>query len=252
MGKPKILFKYRDISTTEQLIRVIDSINNNKIFFPTYDKLNDPLEGSAYYIEPEGYAGISITHAADEMPLHIAQLKNGYHVLAFSESCFSPSMWAYYANTYTGVCIGYWADYTFANAEKVYYTSSAIISGKTNNYGYVDEKDIDEEIYKSFMYKHTDWSMEQEWRIIEKDYNDSFIHYKSDELACVILGNCMKTETKNFIINSIHIDVPIFIVIPGHRSFGINLLDINTEMEHDGCPPPFIRSTNDLINHIKR
>ena len=62
----EILFKYKPISSVDQLARIIDSINNNQIFFPDYKKLNDPLESSGYVIELSGYMGKGLILAADE------------------------------------------------------------------------------------------------------------------------------------------------------------------------------------------
>ena len=41
---PKYLFKYKSISSLEDVERFLDIIKNNRIYYPTYKQLNDPLE----------------------------------------------------------------------------------------------------------------------------------------------------------------------------------------------------------------
>ena len=67
---PKYLFKYKSISSLEDVERFLDIIRNNRIYYPTYKQLNDPLEGAGFNINIPGWAGISIHRAADvELPL---------------------------------------------------------------------------------------------------------------------------------------------------------------------------------------
>ena len=84
----EILFKYKPISSVDQLARIIDSINNNQIFFPDYKKLNDPLESSGYVIELSGYMGKGLILAASfvtKIPVRSIPLTLSWsHLFAFS------------------------------------------------------------------------------------------------------------------------------------------------------------------------
>lgn len=40
---PKYLFKYKSISGLEDVERFLDIIKNNRIYYPSYKQLNDPL-----------------------------------------------------------------------------------------------------------------------------------------------------------------------------------------------------------------
>lgn len=72
---PKYLFKYKSISSLEDVGRFLDIIRNNRIYYPTYKQLNDPLEGAGFNINIPGPAGISIHRAADAELAPIEELK---------------------------------------------------------------------------------------------------------------------------------------------------------------------------------
>ena len=66
---PTYLYKYKAISSITDLSRVLAIIRDSSIYMPTYDQLNDPLEGAGYNISMPGWAGASILEAADmELP----------------------------------------------------------------------------------------------------------------------------------------------------------------------------------------
>lgn len=246
----EILFKYKPISSVDQLARIIDSINNNQIFFPDYKKLNDPLESSGYVIELSGYMGKGLILAADEEDKLVSNKRHEYKILSLTENCFSPSMWAHYTNDYHGICIGYWKNKAFSSARKITYIEKAKAAISTGEMGFIDDSKIEEEVYESFFYKHSDWSYEKEWRIISKQ-EDDFFHYEPNDLACIIMGEKLSNEIRNMIIKSIDIQVPIYHCKVGYRSFGINLLPISYNIVLDGSIPPFIRTQEELIQDIK-
>ena len=62
---PKYLFKYKSISNLDDVERFLDIIKNNRIYYPTYKQLNDPLEGAGFSINIPGWAGIGIHRAPD-------------------------------------------------------------------------------------------------------------------------------------------------------------------------------------------
>ena len=259
--KPKILFKFRPVSTAEQLARLIDSINNNKIFFPDYKKLNDPLESAIYMVEAGGYAGCSITRNADDEDTVISNLKREYRILSLTDSCFSPSMWAYYANEHNGICIGYWNQGIFATAKQLTYLPKPMPAKSTNEYGIVDFKKIGREIKTSFFYKHSDWEHENEWRIVKKQKKNekedskpkaSYLRYDQSDLACIIFGENMSEDVKKCIIASINNIPALFKTNIGYRTFGINLLPNDYKIQMNGSNPPFIRNIDDLITSLKR
>lgn len=41
MEKPKLIFKYRSVSTLKELVRIRDIVQNNQLYLPTIPQLND-------------------------------------------------------------------------------------------------------------------------------------------------------------------------------------------------------------------
>ena len=55
-NRPPFIYKYKSIATKLDLVRLLDTIQNNRIYMPRYRQLNDPLEGEVISVEIEGYA----------------------------------------------------------------------------------------------------------------------------------------------------------------------------------------------------
>lgn len=247
---PDLLFKFKAITTIDQLDRFIDSINNNKLYFPTYDKLNDPLESDAYDVSFGGYAGCGTAASADEPEKFALSMKENYRVLALTENCFSPCMWAHYTNEHHGVCIGYWTNGVFSTAKKVEYVNEQQKSVYCGEYDDIPDDKIEEEIEKSFFFKHLDWSYEKEWRIVSKT-ETSFFEYNSDDLACIIIGDKVNENIKKYIIDSYRERTELLFTKIGHRSFGIDLLPYGEEIKNDGSAPHYIKCIDSLLKRIQ-
>ena len=244
-----ILFKFRPITTVKQLTRLIDSLNYNRIFFPDYKKLNDPLESSGYAINTPGLMGDGARQDADEENPIIKNLREQFKILSLTENCFSPCMWAHYTYENNGVCIGYWKKDVIAEAQKIKYVDQAVSTPNDSEYGTTDQSVLNNEVYNSFFYKHSDWSYEKEWRIV-KEQEDSYLNYSEDVLACIIFGQNLSQDIREIIIKSINKKVPMFYTKTGYRSFGINLLPIAFEIVITGPKPPFIRNIDELKEAI--
>ena len=246
----KMLFKYRNINTIDNLIHFLDIINNNRLFFPKYSQLNDPLEGSGYVVNVEGHAGCNIDLAEDVEDRYVKYEKEQYRILSLSETCFSPPLWAHYANTYSGACIGFWTNNCFKYARKLTYIDERIPANNADIYGNVDN-DLENAVKESFFYKHCDWSYENEFRIVEKS-EEYFFNFSAQDLACIIIGNQMNTEYREFICKNIRSDIPLYYSYPGVRTFRINLLDINYDNFGSGSPVPSIYTIDGLVNDINK
>ena len=86
---PEFLFKYKALNTEESIKRTVDILQDHRIFMPNYEQLNDPLEGANARL-----LGIDQT-VRDE-------IRKKWQILALSSDCFLPTLWAYYADNYTG------------------------------------------------------------------------------------------------------------------------------------------------------
>lgn len=246
---PKLLFKYLPITSREQLAFRLDTLKNNRIYFPNYTQLNDPLEGSGYDIKISGYAGCSITENVDDEDIVIAGIRSKYKILCLSETCFSPHMWEHYADNFRGVCFGYWTNGAFSKAQKLKYVSNQQLSETTNANGYVDVESVESEVFNSFFYKHTDWDYEKEYRIVDK-IDNQYYEYDSKDLACIILGTNIEESICSCLVQSLSPSVRVFRSKVGYRSFGISLYPFEKKIKYDGSVMDFIRNITELENEL--
>ena len=246
---PKLLFKYLPIVSTEQLAFRLDTLKNNRIYFPNYTQLNDPLEGSGYDIKISGYAGCSITENVDDKDRAIVDIRSEYKILCLSETCFSPSMWVHYTDNFHGVCFGYWTNGVFSKAQKLKYVLNHQLSEMTNANGHVDVESVESEVFNSFFYKHTDWAYEKEYRIVDK-IDNQYYEYDSKDLACIILGTNIEESICSCLVQSLSPSVRVFRSKVGYRSFGINLYPFEKKIKYDGSVMGFIRNIPELENEL--
>lgn len=244
--KTELIFKFRNLSTAKQLAHAIDSINNNRIYLPDYKGLNDPLESSGYIMNLSGYAGISMTRVVDEEDMFVSQERGKYRILSITDNCFSPSMWAHYTNGFHGLCIGYWKRGVFSAAKRMTYTEKAICTSEC----FIDgPEQLEKEVYNSFFYKHSDWSYENEWRIVKKQ-EEKYLNYSGNEIACIIFGGNLSQDIIDSIVKGINKNVVMYRTKIGYRTFGINLLPYDYKIEMTGEEPPFIRNVDELKDQI--
>lgn len=247
--KPLLLYKYKPLSSIKDLDRTIDIIANHRIFFPRYDKLNDPLEGSGSNIElTSRWAGISIQIASDRELTPIEEIKKKYRILALSSSPVSPQLWAHYGDNYNGICFCFSTEGAFKNAEPVKYFEP--------DHVYAAEKDeIIPAVEEGFFHKHKDWNYEKEWRIVHRDGCDNeivldeeeFLHFESDELRAIIFGGKVSDRIKQIIVKSSLTKIKFLKAVPGYQTARINLLPWDYEHQYDGRNKPYIEDIEKYI-----
>lgn len=238
---PKLVFKYKSVNTTKELLHIIDILKNQRLYFPDRTKLNDPLEGKAIGISP-GYAGSWRYSMYDEEDPVVESVLEKYRVLSLSEDGFSPQLWAHYGGVYSGVCFGYKTHASFSGVRPVQYTTEL----KDAVYDCTPASQYDEH----FLYKHWGWGYEKEWRIIERT-DDSYFSYKSEDLACVIVGSKMKSELLEMIHEYVPRNIPILKASPGYHSFSVKMEPLNQNHSYDGSVEGIIYSTEELLQYIK-
>ena len=196
---PKLIAKYKGIVEIKELERVIDTLEESRLYMPTYDQLNDPLEGT----------GIKLSYGSDK---ERDDARKEWRILAFSETAFSPPLWAHYAKEYKGICLVYWTDdEKFAELQPVAYVK------------YKQSKLLDPEIDREevFFKKNWEWRYEQEWRILRQDSaKDFFFDYAPTDLAAVILGYDLSDYAKKQIYRvAVSNNIPIFTICPHEERF---------------------------------
>ncbi|MBR0232359.1 MAG: DUF2971 domain-containing protein [Clostridia bacterium] len=243
---PKLIFKYKPLSSGLDIVRCYDIIQSNRLFVPDVAQLNDPFEGF-FCPRMEGVAGSGILRAADEDPSILKELKKHTRVLALSSDCFSPQLWAYYCNDYSGVSFCFYTNRSFKGIEKVEYPGEL---NRTNNSAECcNQSQIKEAFYKSLLMKEQGWQYEHEWRIIKKQPDDEYMSFEKDELAAIIIGHKLDKEIKEFICASAS-HLSIFTTYPGVYTGKVHLIKYTESLniEKNGKKPDFIDSVEDLYN----
>lgn len=135
---------------------------------------------------------------------------NIFHAYNNKVSCFSEKydsllMWAYYANSYTGVCLGFdiMSDPILSkHCHKVQYTGTYIADGKE---------------YSNYFRKSEQWSHEQEWRIV-CDSNDDYL--KTNSLRAIILGYKITEENRKRFLNlAVDNQLDLYIIKPSNKKY---------------------------------
>lgn len=186
----KIYYKYKSIRDLIDLDRILDIINNKRIYMPSYDELNDPFE--SYLVNFNlSYAGSSITEAAGERPSIIDEIFKPYGILSLTDNCRNQAMWASYSNMYKGICLG------FENLPKV---KPIKYIKQTQTVPKLDLEEIkikNKDIEKILMSKYSNWKYEQEYRLLSKD---KFYNIEK-HLKLIIIGHRIDSNIKNMLYN---------------------------------------------------
>lgn len=240
---PKVIYKYKPMTSRDDIIRFFDLIENRRIYLPYINQLNDPFECIMSDVS-FGTAGSSISRALDIDHQYVVKRKGEIQVLALSEDCCSPQLWAYYCGDYNGVCLCFKTDKTFQNIKKVNYVQK-IASDEMEIAGNTD--DADRLITKRLFLKQEGWQYEHEWRMIFDHNTERYLEYDHDELIAIIIGHKLDSEIVDFIKNSLPNNFPIFRTHAGNISGKVRLLPYDYVMIGDGKEPDFIDNTDELI-----
>ncbi|MBR5113874.1 MAG: DUF2971 domain-containing protein [Oscillospiraceae bacterium] len=244
--RPKLFFKYKSTASDELLQRVLDILSDNKLFFPNRKQLNDPFENLAIPLHISGYAGSGMFLAADQELPFLEDVRNQYKLLSLSSTCFSPLMWAHYADEGKGLCLCFCSERSFRDAKAINYINSAETK---DDYEITKDSEIEKRIQESFFLKHADWECEKEWRIVSKT-DKTFFEYNSDELVAIIYGPNIEKSKKALVKKSLPLAVKQYRIHLGGQSGAIKLLHDDYEICYDMREPPFIGSIEDLLSDL--
>ena len=242
---PKFVYKYKSLATIEDMVRLLDIIENNRIYLPLYRQLNDPLEGQVLDIDIPGYCGKSMSLAADEEDVALSDIKEQYRVLSLARSAVEPQLWTHYANAYCGVCLCFRVGESFRDIRPVNYCKKRQFAYPGDSYDY---EIIENLVMDSFFMKKDAWSYEKELRIVKKIEQGDYLEFKASELCGIIIGHNTSREISSFLRKHIPKDVLVFKTKVGYRSFEIKILDFDYEYQYDGSQLNCI----DLRKSLKR
>ena len=188
MENNKYLYKYKQIKNKKDLKRILDIINNKKIYLPKYDELNDPYESFMNNIYTSD-AGSSILYHAGKRRDYVDEMFYKYRILSLTSNCRNQVMWAMYADYYNGICIGF---EKLDNAKKIKYRKE----NENPEEIYLEGPDFKEEqLINTLMVKYDVWQYEDEYRIISED---KYLNIE-DNLKFIILGQRLDKQTKELL-----------------------------------------------------
>ena len=252
--KPKLIFKYRALSSRTDISRFYDIIKNNRLYLPTVLQVNDPFEGKNDI--STGVAGSWYSRIMEKDPEIVKNCKERLRLLSLSADGFSPQLWAYYCHNYSGICLCYTTDRTFSTIRQVRYPA-VIEEGETVLSP--SEERIYRMITDSLFVKQMGWQYEREWRMVfqpcssakDKEISrEKYLVYQPDELACVIIGNKMENDMKEIIRILVPERIKIFEVYTGAVSGKVKLKEYGYQYPGDGSAPDFITSAEELYNRL--
>lgn len=206
---PKYLYRYRPLGREANSDeREFDALNKNYMWFSAFPDLNDPAEASDTKMQE---FLVSVFNRYEELNLQSSYVKAyiGTDATTMSKDiidketsgicCFSSrpnnqAMWAYYANSFEGICIKYDIEKLLLHEEFSWRNRMLEVQYQDHrtffNMKYKDEK----EFLVQYNIKHTDWSHEEEWRLIQKGKHGK-CHHTDDAISSIIAGP--KTSPNN-------------------------------------------------------
>lgn len=240
---PKLLFKYKSLHKSNSMY-AFDIIKNNRLYLSNRKQLNDPMEGIYTPIQLST-CGSSIVYVSELEQGPITEERDKYRILSLSATAFSPQMWAYYADSYRGICFAFYNRNQFLSVEQVIYA-------EPNVNIVINPQNIQDLICNDYKHKQISWRHEKEWRIIRRS-TDIYFPYKPDDLACVIVHKD-RTDSELFqtLKRLLSENIPIMKVIVGTYSVRLRLLDENYKMKYDGSEPPFIDTDEELYEYLTK
>lgn len=241
-GFPQLFYKYKSLDSVKDRKYVFDIIDNHRLFFPQYVKLNDPLEGSGYNISfgENGWAGINLQIRADDELSPIIAYKNRFRILSLSANPISPQMWAFYANDYKGVCFCFRSSKSLKKAKPVQYGNLMDqIIPKSNRM-------LKSAVYKGFYNKRIEWIYEREWRIVDES-DSEYVYFDPDELVGIIIGHKTDQQLQKELIKAISDNCKAMKTRIRFRTNQIGLLPYDCTKFYSGDDIPFIE---DLTKYL--
>lgn len=182
------LYKYKRIRSAIDLTRILDIINNKRIYLPRYKDLNDPFESFMNIINT-GEAGSSILYNVGKRRDVVNELFNKYGILSLTSDCRNQVMWTMYTDYYEGICIGF---ENLKDAKKIEYRK---YTDKPQNICMRNDQINEQCLIDTLMVKYDVWQYEDEYRIISKE---KYLNIKNN-IKFIILGQNLNKQIKELL-----------------------------------------------------
>lgn len=182
------LFRYRSLAGDG--FRFAQEIFlRHRLFLPLHSQLNDPAEGVYRIATPLEKRGDR--WVAPDLPL--IRHEGTVRILSFSEDAKHPLMWAHYADSHRGICLGFDTSYLTRIAQVRYPTRIPRLDPKLP-----DARKLE----AAFLTKRAAWSYEREWRIIQSEAAEdsySYINFPPHAITEVVLGHRITEDDEDWV-----------------------------------------------------
>lgn len=172
--QPATLYRYRKLSGPGKFEKEIGAIAQASLFCPTFDKLNDPMEGI--------YTATPAFRESDEhyqLRQEIRDNKLGIGLCSFSEVNDNELMWAHYGDEFRGMCIAYDFSHLLVNlSQNVSFVRMSYSEEEPKASNTRDAVDV--LARRSLSSKSYKWLYEREWRMFGEQGLNSY-----DDPRCV-------------------------------------------------------------------
>lgn len=242
MEKPKYLYKYKSFSTDFTDVdfdktpfndfakrkdlncaRIIEMIEEEKIYVPTREELNDPLEGASLPRMTFAVAGSWYPIAKHRLHHIVEDYFDRYRILSLTKNPVSPQMWAHYAGNYSGICIQFSTEGTvFANAKPIEYYACK----PAGELFEPEPEEIEAMVKKSLYKKSKTWEYEEEHRIITSK-EEQFLKFYRKDIKSIILGEKIKPQYREVILEVAQkYNIPVYSTWYGDEDYKIYIIKI--------------------------
>ena len=219
------LYKYRSLSSNEELERVGRIFTAHEVYFAAPDTLNDPLDCRPLFIyrarlsdkrkkaiqvikrECPGVSRSEARKRADERWKAAERnqenvptwLSKGIGVFSLSETSVSETLWRQYADDDRGICLefrvtrGEHVDFLGRTLRVIYVDQPPAILF------YLDSREVN--LRKSVLTKTRAWEHEKEWRIVDLKNGPGLRKFPPDLLSGVIIGAKITSEHKELVLS---------------------------------------------------
>ncbi|TCA17384.1 DUF2971 domain-containing protein [Rhizobium leguminosarum bv. viciae] len=188
-ARPRKLYRYRALTgdKPDKFRKELNAIVQGHIYCPSYDSMNDPMEGS--------HRESALLKDSVRYHRTIAEVQRAIDTLgiaSFSEVMDHEPMWAHYAKNFSGICVEYNVKRLLDNLGdenelvRMTYSENAPML-------YRDRETAENRARMILSCKSVRWASEREWRLIRPDIGPSPYSSKT-AVTSVYLGSRISAE----------------------------------------------------------
>lgn len=212
--------------------RALQLIEEKRIKLTRIDELNDPFE-----VRPSKLSNTPIEQVVDE---YLKNYMDEWRFVCLSETWQEPAMWAHYANSHSGICVGFEIE---CNPEPVNYSKTRVTLDEDTLWRCMKEwkREIEglpaspvynvlqDKVQQQFLALSTttsdSWAYEKEWRLFvskriwKEEDGHCFVDFSQEnkfDVKEVTVGmKCSEEETRKVCLT----DVDVFAAIPSSDKY---------------------------------